>query len=209
MSKKVFRLGEDDLPEVVDVLTESFLDYPVMRFILDPAAPSYEPRLRTLVRFFAMARVLRKEALLGIGDRESLDGAALVSRPAGPASPPELGDLRERVWAELGGGARGRYEACGATWSRFEVEVPHIHLNMIGVRRRAQGTGLGRRLIEHVHLMSRDDSESQGVTLATEDPGNVPIYEHLGYRVTGHAIMAPGLESWGFFRPDGPLADDP
>ena len=37
---------------------------------------------------------------------------------------------------------------------------------------------------------------------ATEDAGNVALYEHLGYEVTGHAIVAPELETWNFFRPD-------
>ena len=42
----------------------------------------------------------------------------------------------------------------------------------------------------------------EGVTLTTEDPSNVPLYEHFGYQVVGHARVAPGLESWGFFRHD-------
>ena len=202
MNTQVIHLAEGDLPQVVDALVESFFDYLVMRFILGPDVPDYEPKLRTLVRFFATARVLRGEVLLGIGERTDLDGAALVSRPAGPPSPPELGDLRERVWAELGPAARARYETCGDVWSRFQVETPHIHLNMIGVRRRVQRRGLGRRLIQHVHMLSRDDPESRGVTLSTEDPANVPVYEHLGYTIVGRAAVAPGLESWGFFRPD-------
>jgi ribosomal protein S18 acetylase RimI-like enzyme len=82
------------------------------------------------------------------------------------------------------------------------VDVPHIHLNMIGVSRAAQGSGLGRKLIDHVHLMSRQDASSQGVTLTTEDPANVPLYEHFGYTVVGQTRVSPTLGAWGFFRPD-------
>jgi hypothetical protein len=57
-------------------------------------------------------------------------------------------------------------------------------------------------LMDHVHGMSRRDTLSEGVTLTTEDPSNVPIYEHLGYMVVGHARVSPGLKTWGFFRPD-------
>ena len=89
---RVHRLAEEDLPQVVEVLAESFFDYPVTRFVLDPAIPGYERRLSTLVRFFAMARVLRHEVLLGTGARTALDGVALVSFPAGPPSPPEMGE---------------------------------------------------------------------------------------------------------------------
>jgi len=30
----------------------------------------------------------------------------------------------------------------------------------------------------------------------------VPIYQHLGYEIVGHATVAPDLRTWGFFRPD-------
>jgi GNAT superfamily N-acetyltransferase len=73
---------------------------------------------------------------------------------------------------------------------------------MIGVRGRAQGEGLGRLLIEHVHSLSHEDSESEGVTLTTEDSANVSLYEHLGYEVVGKVVVAPELTTWGFFRPD-------
>lgn len=203
----ILQLGRQDVEPAVDVLAESFSNYPVMRFLLGPEAPEakiYEQKGRTLIRFFVMARLLRNEFVLGIGDRTNLDGAALVSRPS-PASPSALAalsEIRERVWAELGPEARARYEAFGAACARFEVQAPHIHLNMVGVRRRAQGRGFGRRLIEHVHLLSRQDPGSTGVTLNTEDSSNVPLYEHLGYKIVGHATVAPELETWVFFRPD-------
>jgi hypothetical protein len=56
--------------------------------------------------------------------------------------------------------------------------------------------------MEEVHLMSRRRSKSRGVTLTTEDPANVALYEHLGYEVVGHARISPELETWGLFRPD-------
>lgn len=202
VGRKVVELGEDDVREVVGVLCESFFDYPTLRFVLGPDSRRYENRLQTLVHFFVMARVLRGEVLLGIESDEGLSAAALVSRPTGPEAPPELGDLREKVWAELGTSARGRYEAFGAACAPFQVAAPHIHLNMVGVRCRAQGQGLGRLLIEYVHVLSYEDSESEGVTLTTEDPTNVPLYESLGYQVVGRAVVAPELRTWGFFRPD-------
>jgi len=198
----VFRLGENDVAEVVDVLCEAFFDYPVMRFVLGTDIEDYEQRLETLVHFFVEVRVLRGEAMLGIGRRQRLHGAALVSRPSGPPGPPELSELRERLWADLGSPARARYESFTAACAPFEVKTPHLRLELIGVRRAAKGKGVGRRLIEHVHLMSREDSGSQGVTLTTEDEGNVPLYQHFGYEIVGHATVGWGLQTWGFFRPD-------
>lgn len=143
LGRKVVELGEDDVGEVVGVLCESFFDYPAMRFVLGSDSRHYEKNLETLIHFFVVARLLRKEVLLGFGDDKGLTAAALVSRPTGLESPPALGDLREEVWAELGASARGRYEAFGAATAPFQVEAAHIHLNMIGVRSSAQATGLG------------------------------------------------------------------
>ena len=38
----VFRLVRDDVAEVVDVLCEAFLDYPVMHFVLGADTADYE-----------------------------------------------------------------------------------------------------------------------------------------------------------------------
>jgi GNAT superfamily N-acetyltransferase len=198
----VLKLGEEHVPEVTHVLCEAFHDYPVMRHVLGEHHGDFDQRLSTLVGFFVMARVLRDEELLGIMDSADLAAAALVSYPGRRESPPDLAVLRDKVWDELGRETRSRYEAFATACAPFEVPTRHIHLNMIGVSRGARGSGLGRLLMDHIHEMSRRDPTSKGVTLTTEDPSNVPLYEHFGYEVVGHATVAPGLETWGFFRPD-------
>lgn len=200
----VVRLPRADLPRVTDVLADAFRGYPVLRHVLGGDDPRHDAAHRRLVGFFLMARFLRDEPVLGIEIGGDLAAAALVSFPDGPESPPELATLRENVWAEVGAAARARYEACGAAWAPLSVDVPHIHLNMIGVRRAFQGRRLGRRLLDHVHQLSRGVTGSQGVTLTTEDPANVPLYEHVGYEVVGRARIAPELETWSMFRRNGP-----
>ena len=82
------------------------------------------------------------------------------------------------------------------------VDVPHVHLNMIGVRTGHQGKGLSRALLDAVHRISTETEGSQGVTLTTETAANVPFYEYMGYEVIDHARIAPGLETWAMFRRD-------
>jgi len=194
----VARLADSDVPDVVDVFSEAFRDYPVMRFILGgDASPA---RLRPLIQFFVSARSLRGEPLLGVVENERLVAAATVSFPSNVASPHALAIAREAVWERLGAGPRDRYETCGRVWKTFVAPEPHIHLNMIGVRPSSQGRGYARLLLDHVHGMSRDSPGSEGVTLTTEDPKNVAFYERAGYEITGHARVTPELETWGFFR---------
>lgn len=199
---EVLRLGDESVDEVVDVFCDAFRDYPVMREVLRERNAGYEAALRTLVRFFVMARVLRREILLGVGEPAALLAVATVSRPQGPPAPPALGELRERVWQELGSEARARYAGFSAAWAPFQIDVPHLHLNMIGVRRAAQGRGLARALLEQVHRLSADDPDSAGVSLTTEDPANVSLYEYFGYRIVGEAQLTPTIRTWGLYRPD-------
>lgn len=203
---EILELTGERAPEVVDVLVEAFYDYPVMRFVLGQDVADYDAAIHRLVGLFVAARDLRGEPMVGIQDGVGLDAAAIVSRPDGSPAPEAFRALADEVWAELGAPARARYEAFGRTCARFRVEAPHLHLNMIGVRRHAQGTGLARRLIERVHETSYNDEHSVGVTLTTENPANVPLYQHLGYDIIGHATVAPQLRTWGFFRPDTGVA---
>lgn len=186
--------------EITRVLCEAFADYPVMRYVLGEGG-DYPARLQTLIGFFLGARVLRDDALLGIHERDELLGVALCSLPD-RVPPPEVAELRERTWAALGAEARARYDACVRAWEPVGVAEPNVHVNMLAVPPRHQGQGLGRALLERVHAMSRERTDSCGVTLTTESERNVVLYRHLGYRVVGRRPIAPGLETWGFFRPD-------
>jgi len=192
--------GPASAGDVGRVLCEAFAEYPVMRYVLGERG-DYAVRLSTLIGFFHGARVLRDDAILGISEGGELVGVALCSLPDRVA-PPEMAELRERTWAALGADARGRYEEFVRAWEPLGVAEPNIHVNMLAVPPRHQGRGLGRRLLERVHAMSRERKDSRGVTLTTESAANVPLYEHMGYRVVGHRHVGPGLETWGLYRPD-------
>jgi len=198
---EIFRINKKHVPEIVDVLCNSFFDYPVMRFVIDSEI-NYSHRLRILINYFVMARIFRKEIILGIRDRSNIDGVALISNPNNSMNPQELKDLKAQVWLELGTQSRSNYQRFSDVCAQFQINVPHIHLNMIGIKNSAQGNGLGRKLIEQVHLLSLNDANSTGVTLTTEDPTKVSFYEYLGYNIIGQSIVAPQLKTWSFFRPN-------
>ena len=186
--------------EALGPLCEAFADYPVMRHVLGPDG-DYRARLRTLIGFFLAARVFRKDPILALHSGGEVSGVAICTLPGGTA-PPELQEARESAWATLGDDARERYDQWGRVWEPLAVAEPNIHVNMLGVPPRFQGRGLGRALLERVHDMSRDHPDSVGITLTTESAANVPFYERLGYRIVGRGRIGPGLETWGFFRPD-------
>jgi len=212
---RVEALGVDRLDEAVDVLCEAFFDYPVMRYVIGATGPEYARHLKSLIGFFTEARFLRRDLVLAVPEGSGLVAVANLNRP-GSLPPTDPGRRREdpvegirrRVWEQVGSQARERYEGYGRATARFDYPEPHFHLGMIGVRRGAAGRGHGRRLLEHIHGLSVAEAASRGVSLTTEDPGNVPLYQRFCYGIVGQEPVAGGLQTWGFFRPDDPGAGD-
>jgi GNAT superfamily N-acetyltransferase len=193
-------LSPSHVDEIVDVFSDAFHDYPVMRYVLGADAP-YDRRLRKLVELFVSRRAYLDEPMLGVRDAAGVLVAAAtlaVPRSAEPAA--AFLALRDFAWAELGADARARYDAFAAVAQELAIASPHYYLDMIGVRRSHQGRGLARQLLEAVHDVSRANDVSTGVRLTTEHAPNVPFYRHFGYRVLGRAQVADGLESWALFR---------
>jgi len=199
----VTRLTSKDLDQAADALSEAFEDYPVMRFVIGQAGEAYASRLFRLMRFFVLARLLYDDLVLGVRTSEgTLAAVANIVRPGQKVAPPELANEREVLWRALGADARARYEHYGVVSAKHVVEAPHYHLAMIGVRRAHTGRGLARRLLDVLHEESQKDPNSCGVTLNTEDPSNVPLYEHVGYRIIGRETVSDVFTTWSFFRPD-------
>jgi len=189
--------------EAVDVICDAFADYPVMRFVIGSSGDAYARRARLMVDFFTTARFLGEDLVMGIEDTGgALIGVANITRPGERPKHPGLGPLRETLWRELGDGARARYEELVGIWQTFAVDQPQYHLNMLGVRPSHQKRGAARLLLDALHHLSEGAPDSRGVSLTTEDPANVPLYQRFGYRIVGEARVSSGLTTWGFFRPN-------
>lgn len=199
-SPRVTSLRHADIPEVVAVLCAAFRHYPVMRYVLGPASAS--DGLQRLVGLFVSARRFRDETFVGVRSGERLLAAGMVSASPERPVPGALRDLQRSTWAYLGDDARVRYERFVLAASPLVPETPHLHLNMIGVHPDAQGRGLGRAILDHVHRLSLDDPTSAGVGLSTEVAANVALYRHVGYECLGFARVEEAFTTWAMFRRD-------
>ncbi|HKJ16876.1 MAG TPA: GNAT family N-acetyltransferase [Xanthomonadales bacterium] len=197
---QVKNIPYEAVDSVVDTLHEAFYDYPVMRYVLGGDASELSSQHLQLTRLFVMARVYCNEPLLGIGELPELAAAAVVSLPETEGTPKALADFRKQVWSSLPEATKSRYDVYVAACEPFDIKMPHHHLNMVGVRDAYRGSGLGRQLVEHVIQLAEQHPNSNGVSLTTETPGNVPFYQHLGFEVTGHAKVGSEMETWSFFK---------
>jgi GNAT superfamily N-acetyltransferase len=170
-----------------------------MQYVLGDTK-QFEKQFRMLINFFVMNRVLKNEIMLGIRDSENLASAAIISIPHRKVEVPELKKLSKEIWEEIGSEAETRYKNFGNACDQFYEDVPQLHLNMIGVHPDFQRKGFGKKLLSHIHDLSKNDERSTGVSLTTEVPENVDYYKSLGYELVGKANIGNAFTTWNFFR---------
>jgi len=194
-------LSTDRLDDVIDVMTEAFLDYPLMPWVVGPEG-DVAARVKRLITFFITRRALKGGPMFGVLDGDDLVGAAALTLPVEPSPPPGFTALELETWRELGDGPRDRYQAYADATSKFFVGIgPHHHLNMIGVRPAHKGRGIARPLMEAVQQLSDADPNSSGVSLTTERERNLTLYQHFGYSVIAQNDVAQApFVTWGLFR---------
>ncbi|MDQ3070514.1 MAG: GNAT family N-acetyltransferase [Acidobacteriota bacterium] len=201
MSSKAERLPPEDVDQVVEVMGDAFLTYPVMRFVVGDEG-DIDARVRRLVELFVRRRIMRGGPAFGVPDPDATGrtiGAAILTLPVEQEPPAAVWALAEGAWRELGEPARARYDTYASASNLFAALPPHHHLNMIGVRPAFAGMGFARPLLDAVRGLAQADPASAGVSLTTELPRNVSLYQHCGYEIVAHAQVAPGLETWGMF----------
>lgn len=193
-------LAADRQGEVIDVFSDAFHDYPVMRWVVGSGG-DVAARVRRLITLFVSRRVMRGGPMLGVFGADRLVGAAILTLPVEPEPPPGVAALSDDAWRELGEGARARYQRYAEVTAPFFANVgSHHHLNMIGIRGSHAGQGLARPLLDAVQGMCQADPSSAGVSLTTERSKNVELYQHFGYTVVAHEPVNGELQTWGLVR---------
>ena len=119
-------------------------------------------------------------------DRPAHGGAAAVWLPFEAVGPVSLIDelrLAPMILAATGLARVGRLLAVqGALESRHPKRPPHAYLWFLGVRREAQGHGIGTRLLRAA--CERLDAERMAAYLETQTERNIALYRRHGFEVT-------------------------
>lgn len=92
--------------------------------------------------------------------------------------------------------------------NRYRPKERHHYLLCVGVAPDFMGMGLGKKMLKTIHTMVDEDISSIGIGLDTENPNNVALYEHFGYKLTGTENL-DGLTIYTMFRPskNSPIQD--
>ena len=200
MNRIVERLTAGDREAAIDVLATSFREYPVMRYVIGKKTPDYDTKLRALIGFYCDKRFVNKWPVLGIRNHDQqLVAIAVVSEPiSGPSA--DLSLLKQNLFKALGKEARLRMEGFEQQSDINEPTGPHYFVGMLGVSTGHQGMGYGKALLLKVRELAVK-AGSAGVCLTTEDPANVPLYEHLGFHELAQAKLGD-FRTWCLVWPN-------
>lgn len=196
----VVRRGRaSDLDVMAAVLGEAFADYPATRWTIDGRDH--------VARVTGLQRLSLERLGLAFGEVcvAEVDGAVesvavwMDSRVPVPGS----------VWLAMADEQRAlegdRAAASVAADQQLEGLRPtfdHLYLGAVGTRRRSQGRGLARRVLQV--MLEVADAERLAAYLETSTIGNVAFYTTMGFAVTDRVDIAGGPTTWAMLRPPGP-----
>lgn len=200
MTMTATQMNPSDLDAHAAALARAFQADPLQAYILPDAG---EREARSPAQFASILRygLLYGEVFTAAGPAA---GAAVFLPPDGwEVTPDRAAAAGFDEWpTTIGETATERFLSTLSAIEPFhhrDVPRAHWYVFVVGVSPEAQGTGLGRALLQPV----LDRARSQGLPcyLETAQPKNVGFYEHLGFRTLVEMVEPQsGLTLWTFRR---------
>lgn len=193
-------LTNPDQAAVSALLSQAFAEDPAYEYFLSGCAPDAKARcLARLVRFIVAYHCQSGMPVWGVTHQGELVACALLEVP-GPGwrralallcqLPKLIGRVPLSSVQRMNDYARvSRQNLPGAV---------QFYLIKIGVAANQQGQGLGKALINAILDHYRQSDAILG--LDTENPDNVPLYQHLGFQLHDQ-IMLDDLSIYRMYRP--------
>jgi GNAT superfamily N-acetyltransferase len=179
------------------VLARAFIDDPAMAYLFRNAAD----RPRRLARFFGMIVSIdpSPEHWQLADDSDGELSAAALWRPPGEWKTSTLAMVASTLpLVHTFGWALPRALALQEKLEAHHPADPHWYLQFVGCVPERHGWGLGGAVIRR--QLAVCDATGVPAALETATPGNVPIYEALGFRVTGTYDVRGGPIFWSMWR---------
>ncbi|KXJ89476.1 acyl-CoA N-acyltransferase [Microdochium bolleyi] len=210
MTITISNLTEKDIPGAVKVVQDAFEHDPYHVWVFDHATFNKERNAQSLS--IRMQWGMRN-GIFHVAKEEGSDevlGVAMWLRPQAAGTPPSWGDwlegwrlwlgqVRMNLWFGRGGLNVRRYYIWKDAQARVQSEVwddprGYYFLNIMVVSPRAQGKGVGGRLMRAVS--DQADRENMPCYLeSSRDVPNVAIYGRLGFRLAKDMVCDDGGEA--------------
>ena len=195
MTQPVRPAAPDEFDDVVRVFAEAFATDPMITWPLPPAAP-----LSDVVSLFSTIVHDAYGPMGTVSVAGEVDGAAVWLPPEQAARFEEVEAATRPKIAALTDDGGVRY---GAFWDWLDGHLPREpcwFLDILAVREAARGRGIGSALVRNG--LQRAHAAGVPAFLETARPANVPMYEHLGFRVVEESDAPDSGPTIWFLRAD-------
>lgn len=202
MTAQVYRqLTLDDVEQAAQVISLSFVEDPLVSFIL----PSRATRVSTMVKFFRLYGEISIKNNRGFGVGEPLQGVAFWKTPDQGELSISIRSLGKFIPLLLTRYPIGAFRA-GPITKQIDMlhkkyaDRPHFYLDNLGVLASARGKGYSSRLIRPFLEMA---DEQKVITYTdTVTRANVALYEHFGFECVEEShIPSTGITVFALRRP--------
>ncbi len=190
-----------DVDPAADVNAQAFIDDPLVAFML----PARRSRHAALFRFFrAYGEVsIKNQRVYGTG--QPLQGVAYWQFPDQKEISVSVKSLGRFLPLLLTLYPIGLLRARAILKHVDEMHAkyaggPHFYLDNLAVLASSRGQGLSSKLVRPFLAMA--DERKMIAYTDTENPANVPLYQHFGFQVVEEAaIGSTGVTIWALRRP--------
>lgn len=184
--------------DLIQIISTAFNGYPLMDFFFGNA---YQRSIEASGQYIGDRAMIDDSVLLGALVGDELQGIIFAIPPEVNKNKDEsaISDLDERFARSLTDEALERINIYNSLKNANKPPQPHFYVNVLGVNPHSQGMGIGRQLLEHIHILSDRHAKSSGVALDTQTEKNVAFYQNLGYQVSSTKNLEH-LQHWFMFR---------
>lgn len=170
---------------LADILSDSFLQDPVMNWII-PDTRLYRGFYRMLVNSLFVHHNHMYMERAGRGAALWLPPGTTFHVPAGLSQT----WLTLRLIISQGPRVLRRLHDVQLHTARHHPHFPHYYLQSIGARREYQGQGIGSALLKAV--LPRCDMQKMPAYLESSNEKNLPLYQRHGFEVFGEETLGEG-----------------
>lgn len=194
---KGVRLAEPaELGDTVHLFADAFVGDPMITWPLTDPSPAAIASMFSIV----IEEAYGPMGVVWVIGQEAVDGAAVWLAPEQTARFDEI-EVATRPKVDALTEDEGARYATFWDWIGEHVpDEPCWFLDILGVRRAARGRGLASALVGHG--LDRARAAGLPAILETGNPANVPMYEHLGFRVVDQSNAPDGGPTIWFLRAD-------
>ena len=206
-SQKLYRVKREDFPKLEELLSRCFMQDPLYCKLI----PDEKTRERLLPKLFACDLTEFFDTCEIYSDSQEMNSLLVVSDESEPYNP--LTYYLAEAWANvktdeylimedpslktLWNFVLGR-DYLNSRWTDQLHQEDRLHVIYLAVRPEMQHHGLAALLMQEVIAWA--DSHRLMISLETHNPGNVPLYEHFGFKVYGVLEKHFGLKQYCMIR---------